>query len=96
MSVITDICVVDKKNHPRLFKALEMVSHDMGAQAGHANYGVPLDYESSLRDINTALCLLSDEEFESFCIGEEDEMLVIKEKSQWLEMAHRLLNELYD
>lgn len=70
-----DVILVTKDNYPTIFKAFELISHDGGRQAGHINYAVPIVYEKDLSIFEDCLSFLlkkSEQSFEDFCIGEEE------------------------
>lgn len=77
---MTDVLLVTAKSHPALFDAFERISHDQGRQAGHKNYAVPLAWEAKLPGIERALhrlLLTAPRDFETLCIGEQEEAQLI-------------------
>lgn len=62
---------VTARSHPKVYQALDLISHDQGAGAGHDTYAVPIEYEDKLPAIESALGTIHPTQFQTFCIGDE-------------------------
>lgn len=91
--ILPDVSLITKENYPKLFECLETVFNDMGAQAGHSNYSIPMQSKETLTSFNGALAMLSKEEFEIFCIGEEGDVLKICRMSLTLTKLDEFIKE---
>ncbi|MFZ3008550.1 MAG: hypothetical protein WA047_20495 [Phenylobacterium sp.] len=92
---------VTGENFPKLYEALETISHDSGRSAGHASYWLPAGWRPELEGIEAALLTLTGEtvegpEFETFTIGECSVMEEIASRSPELGRASVLLNEFFE
>ena len=88
--------LVTADGFPALHKAFEIVSHDGGAGCGYPDYAVPDHHRMQLGAIETALSELSDDDLETFCIGEQTEQLAIRDRdggTPALAWAHDLLGK---
>ncbi len=88
--------LVTKDNYPLVFEALETISHDRGAGAGHSNYALPPRWLGRLGKIEQSLTTLTKEERETFAIGEDSEVKAIADRSAALHEAHELLDAFFD
>jgi hypothetical protein len=84
--------VVTEVSHPRLYKALDMISHDGGGGAGHLNYALDDKWEPQIGRVDDALKSLSDEELEEFAIGEQTRQDEIAARSPDLTTASKVFN----
>lgn len=91
-----DLRIVTKQSHPILFEALEIISHDRGAGAGHSNYAIPAPFNSSCDDVEMALVTLTTADLEDFSIGEESDMQAIASRSPELQAASKFLNAFFN
>ena len=86
--------LVTADDFPALHKAFEIVSHDGGAGCGYPDYAVPEHHRMQLGPINAALAELSEDDLETFCIGEQTEQLAMRDRdggTPALAWAHDLL-----
>lgn len=84
---------VTEHSHPTLYRALDMVSHDMGIGAGWTSYPIP-DHWWTLADlIEPALFELSETDLKTFCIGDDTEMSAIAARSITLQVASVMLDQ---
>ena len=95
--VIGGECLVERDGpYPCLFGCLEDISHDSWGGAGHASYSLPGRWDVQLPWIEVALAELTEEQRQTFAIGEQGEVeAMLKGASLALRLAHRLLNEFF-
>ena len=87
---------VKADNYPLLLKAFQAIENDNGISISE-QYDVPLEWTHLLDDAEKGLNLLSEDEFETFCIGDQDEAETYKAKdNDLLDKASRLLNAFFD
>lgn len=91
-----DFAVEADGQWPTLHQAFETISHDGGTGAGHAVYFVPEGWTGNLDAIEAALAWLTDDDLETFAIGEEREVAAIAEREPALAQAHELLNAFFE
>lgn len=84
---------VTAESHPTLYRALDMLSHDLGLGAGWTSYPIP-DHWWTLADlIDASLFALSETDLQTFCIGDDAEMSAIAARSITLQVAHVMLDQ---
>lgn len=87
---------VKRQQWPRIFEAMEKISHDRGTSAGHKGYWVPSRWLPHFNEIEDALKILSDEQLETLTIGEQSEAEAVIGSLPRLIIANRFLNEFFD
>jgi hypothetical protein len=90
---------VTREQHPFLWEALDTISHDGGARAGHSCYRLDGVLPTGAALMDEALKRLherSKQEFEDFCIGEETDMERAMETDPHLGSASRAINRWFD
>jgi hypothetical protein len=88
---------VTAASNPRLHAAFNIVSHDEGGGASHEVIAVPPKYPLVVLDqMEESLKTLTDDELETFCIGEHSDMRTIAERSIELTATHALLGEFFE
>lgn len=93
---MTDLFLVTKMNYPSVFRACELLSTDIGNQAGHKNYGINLVFEANMPNVEKALSELSTEDFDTLVIGEEGDKQHLLSKNITLVQADELLQHIYE
>lgn len=88
--------IVTRESHSRLFEALEIVSHDCGAGAGHPEYAIPEPWASEVDYVEQAMRDLSPEEVETLSIGEHDEARAIASRTPGLMTASDFLEAFFN
>ena len=95
---------------PKLLKAMELIDFDNGrphcARIAGEVWNAPTEHGVGVKDTHwhaynfveaeSALATLTDEDFETFCIGEESEMQTIMNSRLWLGTAHVILELYFD
>ena len=90
--------------YPSIWKAFKLIDYDNGVvalrniqQIDSPKY-VTLEgfEEEDYQRVDKALSELSDDDFETFCIGEEEELLRMAEQSTGLTVANRVLAAYFD
>lgn len=94
--ILPDMLLINKENYPTIFKAIEILSHDTGNQAGHTNYAVSLKWKDNLEVLEETLSNLSDESLSIICIGEDGERNELIRKSIYLSMCDDFLQDVFD
>lgn len=94
MILESDVFLVTKDNYPKTFEALEIISHDIGNQAGHTNYTLPLEFEEKILKTESTLKELNKKEFDDFCIGEESDKERVLNNHPYLTYFDTLLGEI--
>lgn len=96
----TDVMLITTDKYPALFRALELVSHDNGNQAGHKNYAISLKWEDKINVIESCLAHLlntADSDFTTLCIGEESEKNnILRRYLPGVSYADDLLQEFFE
>lgn len=87
---------VTPQSHPVLFQALEMISHDRGAGAGHSHYAIPAEHGKHLDEVEDAVKHLTATELETFAIGEGSEAQAIADREPGLGVAHKFLDAFFE
>ena len=93
-----DKVLITRENYPTIFEAFELIAHDNGAQAGHQNYVMSLEWERLLKEIEKKLKNLrekADLDFECLCNGDDDERLRIV-KDYHLEGPDKFLQDFFE
>lgn len=94
-------------SHPRLAKAFRLIEEDNG---GHLigtvypgppplnleNFFIPDYWERHVAACEEGLAMLSDDELETFCQGDQDEAEKLCERSPDILKAHRMCNAYFD
>ena len=88
--------IVTEKSHPLVFETLETISHDVGAGAGHDTYAIPEPWCLNLSVYEAWLRLLTPENQETFCIGEESEAKALIQGSMYLQVTHDFLTAFFN
>ncbi len=91
-------CKITAHNYPKLLEAMNIISHDSGARAGHKAFDAPHRTSGQLARYELQLGLLSDAEFEIFCIGEGSEiseLIRTRSGSIWLDACHDFLDDFF-
>jgi len=83
---------VTPESHPTIYKALDMISHDMGHGAGWTSYPIPDSWWKHIAAIEAALLTLSPDDFETFCIGDDKAMLEIANRSTHLYLSSMMFD----
>jgi len=90
---------VTKESYPTLFKAFQAMQNDNGISV-ESTYVVPAEWAHLVKDAEKALAQLTEEELETFCIGDQDEaanVIVPKYEDKIpIDTAGRLLNAFFD
>lgn len=85
---------------PALFSALTTLSYAMGAVNRHeperAFYDVPDRFADDLVHIDIALEHLTEDDIETFCDGDEEDIKEIAGRNPSLARANELLNVMFD
>jgi hypothetical protein len=87
---------VTANNYPTTFKVFEMISHDMGAGAGHTNYSVPEKWVPYLQDAERFLSKMSNENLENFTIGDQGEVDKITKYDSQALFVSNMLNSFFN
>ncbi len=92
--------LITPKSHPKIYEVLDTISHDGGGGAGHVAYRLPLGMDMiltnfELMEAEAALCELTDEELQTYAIGEESEMKRIAHSNALLSVLHVNLNAFF-
>jgi hypothetical protein len=87
--------VIKIADYPHILRAFNTVLYD---QRGQAVQEIELDaWKSDQLDIvETVLKSLTEEDFENFCIGPEEEYQEIAERSKEHELANNFMSDLFD
>lgn len=91
MAIVTDA------SHPVTFKCFQMITTDCGGSAP-SSFDVPEPWASKLDIAEKGLTALSEDELETFCVGEFNEMQAILERADSVAVleAHHLLGAFFD
>ena len=81
---------------PRLHEAFSTISHDAGMGADHESYSVSPEWVPRLAEAEQAISLLDEEDFETFCIGDQEEMAEIAARSVQHQRAADLLSAFFN
>jgi hypothetical protein len=88
---------VSAQNHPRVFTALETVSHDSGFGCGREAYALPAAWAERISQSEAALAILPDDAArQDFAIGDEADQRALVARHPELGVAHALLNDFFD
>ena len=96
--------MITKILYPSIWKAFELIDYDNGVVALRNIHQIdPPKYvilegfeEEDYQRVNQVLSELSDDDFETFCIGEHDEMMEFLELLTSMEVANRVLAAYFD
>lgn len=87
--------LVTEVAYPKLFDALETISHDSGKRACWMAYSVPMAYANQLAVYEQQLAAVSAADRQTFCIGEESEAAAIRDRYR-LQCLHTFLGEFFE
>jgi hypothetical protein len=90
---------VTQSSHPRLWTALEHVLYDNDMVNRYRSMPNAIELDCTLAEANraeAALSVLSDDELETFAIGEVEDQVDLSEKHMDLGLASDLLNNFFE
>jgi hypothetical protein len=86
--------LISARFFPKIWDAFATIAHDSGVTLQGSAYRAVREHP--LQDIEGALSQLRPDEFQTFCIGEHDEMDAIAARGPALAQAHELLEEFWE
>lgn len=86
---------VTADTYPRLFEAMDAITHDSGGGC-HKHYNVPAGWSESLSRMEIVLRRLSPEQRETIAIGECSEQDDLVREFEGLGVVHRFLNAFFE
>ena len=90
---------ITKEDYPHLWEACQVICYDNGAVNRYHPEKTEFELNIGPKGAETAehgLSQLSEDDFETFCIGEESDQTEIRERIPGLQIASNILNEWFD
>lgn len=89
---------ITKQSHPKVFEAFHNIDYDVGGFlviAPSSGYDVPDRLAEEVVAAERSLAKLSEDDFEAFTIGDQDEADAMLSRDPDLELAQHLLAEFF-
>ena len=83
---------VTAENFPTIHRAFQFIDQDNGKNGLRH---VPTHYQPSLRAVEVQLAKLSDEQLDTFCTGEHDDMIALRDQFE-ISLAHNFLADYFN
>lgn len=91
----TEWLSITSATHPRLFEAMDAITHDGGGGC-HEHYNVPPGWVDALARMEVVIGRLTDEQRETLAIGEGSEQDALVAEVEGLGVVHRFLNAFFE